>query len=53
MVGLLRTPSRGDSISVVLRKVLPGGRRGSWAIYEFARKRTGGVELSKENLISS
>ena len=45
MVGLLGTPSRGDGISVVLRKLLPGGRRGSWAIYEFAMKRMSSLKV--------
>ena len=36
LVGMFRTPSPGDSISVALRKLLQGGRRGSLAIYKFA-----------------
>ena len=40
MVGLLRTPSHGDSISVVLRKLPEGDRSGIQAIYKFATKWT-------------
>ena len=35
---MLRTLSPGDSISVALRKLLQGGRRGSQPIYKFATK---------------
>ena len=35
LVGMLRTLSPGDSISVALRKLLLGGRRGSQVIYKF------------------
>ena len=35
---MFRTPSPGNSISVVLRKLLQGSRRGSQAIQKFATK---------------
>ena len=35
LVGMLRSLSPGDSISVALRKLLLGGRRGSQVIYKF------------------
>ena len=37
---MLRNLSLGDSISVGLRKLLQGGRRGSQAIYKLATKGT-------------
>ena len=35
-MGMFRTLSPGDSISVALRKLLQGGRRESQAMYKFA-----------------
>ena len=35
---MYKTPSLGDSITVALRKLLQGGRRGCQAIYKFAAK---------------
>ena len=49
-VGMLRTRSPGDSISVALRKPLQGGGRGSQAVYKFATKGVGG--LHSEDQIS-
>ena len=45
MVGKFRTLSLGDSISVAERKLLPGGRRGSQAIYKYATKRAGSLNI--------
>ena len=45
MVGRFRTPSLGDSISVALRKLLQGGMRGSLAIYKFATKGAGHLNI--------
>ena len=41
LVGMFRTLSQGDSISVTLRKLLQRGRRGSQAIYSFVTKGAG------------
>ena len=38
MVGMFRTPSPKDSLSVALRKLFQGGRSRSQAIYKFATK---------------
>ena len=43
LVKTFRTPSLGDSISVALRKLLQGGRRGSQAIYKFATNGAGRI----------
>ena len=51
MVGMLRTQSQGDRISVALRKLLQGGRRGCQAIYKFAAK--GADSLNIKDQISS
>jgi len=40
---MFRTLSPGDSLSVALRKLLQGGRRGSQAIYKFATKGAGNL----------
>ena len=53
MVGMFRTLSQADSISVVLRKLLQGGRRGSQATYKFATKGAGSLiikDLVSRNL---
>ena len=42
---------RGNSISVALRKLLQGGRKGSQAVYKFATK--GAVSLNIKYQISS
>jgi len=47
-VGIFRTPSQGDSISVALRKVLQGGWRGSQAIYKFATKGAGSLDIKDQ-----
>ena len=48
MVGMCRTPGPGDSISIALRKLLQGGRRGSQAIYKFATKRAGSLNIKDQ-----
>ena len=48
MVGMLRTPSLGDNISVALRKLLQRGRRGSQAVYKFAAKGAGSVNIKDQ-----
>ena len=48
-VGVLRTRSPGDSITVALRKPLQGGGRGSQAVYKFATKGVGGLH-SKDQI---
>ena len=48
LVGMFRTPSPGDSISVALRKLLQGGRRGSQAIYKFATKGAGSLNMEDQ-----
>ena len=48
-VGVLRTRSPGDSITVALRKPLQGGGRGSQAVYKFATKGAGGLK-SKDQI---
>ena len=40
---MLRTLSLEDSISVAMRKLLQGGRRGSQAIYKFVTKEAGSL----------
>ena len=44
LVGMFRTLSPGGSISVFLRNLLQGGRRGSQAIYKFATKGAGSLK---------
>ena len=44
-MGIFRIPSPGDSISVALRKVLQGSRRGSQAIHKFATKGEGSLNI--------
>ena len=48
-VGVLRTRSPGDSITVALRKPLQGVGRGSQAVYKFATKGVGGLH-SKDQI---
>ena len=48
LVGMFRTLSPGDSLSVALRKLLQGGRRGSQAIYKFATKGAGNLNIKDE-----
>ena len=47
-MGIFRTPSQGDSISVALRKLLQGGWRGSQAIYKFATKGAGSLDIKDQ-----
>ena len=48
MVGMLRTLRQADSISVALRKLLQGDRRGNQAISKFATK---GAESEQQKLL--
>ena len=50
LVKMFRTPSLGDSISIALRKLLQGGRRGSQAIYKFATRRAGSLNIKDQVL---
>ena len=43
LVRMFMNLSSGESISVALRKLLQGGRRGSQAIYKFATKGAGSL----------
>ena len=43
MVGVLRTLNLGGGISVALRKLLQGSRRGSQSIYNFVIKGAGSL----------
>ena len=45
MVRMFRTLRPGDRVSVALRKLLQGGRRGSQAIYTFATKGAGSLNF--------
>ena len=45
---MFRTPSLGDRISVALRKLLQGGRRGTQAIYKFATKGAGSLNIKDQ-----
>ena len=49
MVGMLRTPSPRGSISVVLRKLLQKGKRGSQAAYKSAIKWAGSLNIKDVN----
>ena len=51
LVKTFRSPSLGDSISVALRKLLQGGRRGSQATNKFVTK--GADNLNIEDQILS
>ena len=46
-VGMFRTQSLEHSISVVLRKLLQGGRRGSQTMCNSATKATGGLNIKE------
>ena len=48
MVVKFRTQNLGDSISVALRKLLPGSRRGSQATYKFATKEAGSLNIKDQ-----
>ena len=45
---MFRTLSPGDGISVALRKLLQGGRRGSQVIYKFATKGAGSLNFKDQ-----
>ena len=47
LVGMFRTLSPGDGISVALRKLLQGGRRGSQVIYKFAAEGAGSLNIKE------
>ena len=48
LMGIFRTLSPGDSISVILRKLLQGDRKGSQAIYRFATKGAGSLNIKDQ-----
>lgn len=48
MVGIFRTLIPGDPISVALRKLLGGGRRGNQAIFKFATKAAGSLNVKDQ-----
>ena len=48
MVGMFRTLGPGDSISVALKKLLQGGRRGSQATCKFATKAAGTLNIKDQ-----
>ena len=48
LMEMFRTPSLGDSISVALRKVLQRGRRGTQALYKFATKGAGSLNIKDQ-----
>ena len=50
LVEMFRTPSLGDSISVALRKLLQGGRRGSQATNKFVTKGAGNLNIEDQIL---
>ena len=45
---MFSTLSQADGISVALRKLLQGGRRGSQAIYKFATKGAGTLNIKNQ-----
>ena len=45
---MFRTPSLGDRTSVALRKLLQGVRRGTRAIYKFATKGAGSLNIKDQ-----
>ena len=45
---MFRTLSPGDIISVALKKLLQGGRRGSQAIDKFAKKGAGCLDIKDQ-----
>ena len=48
LVGMFSPPSPGDSISGVVRNLLQGGRRGSQAVYKFATKGVGSLNIKDQ-----
>ena len=48
LVGMFRTLSPGDSISVALKNLLQGSRRGSQAIDKFAKKGAGSLDIKDQ-----
>ena len=48
MVGMFRPLSPRNSISAALRKLLPGERKGPQAIYKFATKEEGSVNIKDQ-----
>ena len=48
MVEMFRTPKLGDSTSVTLRKLLKSGRRESQAVYKFATKEAGSLNIKDQ-----
>ena len=48
MMGMFSTPIPGDSISLVLRKLLQEGRRGSQAVYKFATKGASNLNIKDQ-----
>lgn len=51
-MGIFKTLSLGDSVSVAQRKLLRRGVSGSQAIYKFAREGAGGMDI-KDQISSS
>jgi len=47
-VGVFRTPSLGASLSVALRKLLQGARRGSQTVYKFATKEARSLNIEDQ-----
>ena len=48
---MFRALNPGESISVALRKLLQGGRRGRQDIYKFATKGTGSLNIKYQVLL--
>ena len=48
LVGMFRTPGPGDRISVAVRNLLQGGRRGCQAVYKFATKGAGSLNIKDQ-----
>ena len=48
MVGMFRTLSQADSISVALRKLLQRRQEGTQAVYKFATKGAGGLNIKDQ-----
>ena len=48
LVGMFRAPRPEDNISVALRNLLQGGRRGSQAIYKFATQAIGNLNIKDQ-----
>ena len=48
LVGMFRTLNLGGSISVALRKLLQGGKRDHQAIYKFATKGAGTLNIKDQ-----